>query len=188
MIRICLVGEIASGKTYVANCFGYPIFNADKEVIKIYKKNRKCLNQLKKKFPKNINHFPIKKSQIKQILNKQNIKTLSKIVHPYVRKELSKFLKKNKKKKFVTLDIPLLVENKLYKKNDILVNVKTKKNIIIRRLKNRGNYNKKLIKILKSQQINTKKKSKLCNFTIENNLGRNNILKQIKKIKIKLND
>ena len=81
-----------------------------------------------------------------------------------------------------------MVENKLYKKNDILVNVKTKKNIIIRRLKNRGNYNKKLIKILKSQQINTKKKSKLCNFTIENNLGRNNILKQIKKIKIKLND
>ena len=50
MIRICIVGEIASGKTFVSNCFGYPIFNADKEVIKIYKKSRKCFNQLKKNF------------------------------------------------------------------------------------------------------------------------------------------
>ena len=74
MIRICLVGEIASGKTYVANCFGYPIFNADKEVIKIYKKNRKCFNQLKKKFPKNINYFPIKKSQTKKSIKGKRIK------------------------------------------------------------------------------------------------------------------
>tara|TARA_B100000073_G_C23461773_1_gene463698 strand:- start:206 stop:442 length:237 start_codon:yes stop_codon:yes gene_type:complete len=36
MIRIALVGEIASGKTFVAKCFKYPMFNADKEVKKIY--------------------------------------------------------------------------------------------------------------------------------------------------------
>tara|TARA_B100001287_G_C22575298_1_gene478300 strand:- start:143 stop:334 length:192 start_codon:yes stop_codon:yes gene_type:complete len=60
MIRICLVGEIASGKTYVANCFGYPIFNADKEVIKIYKKNRKCFNKLKKNSQKILIIFQLK--------------------------------------------------------------------------------------------------------------------------------
>ena len=116
MIRICLVGEIGSGKTFVSNCFGYPVFNADKEVITIYKKSRKCFSQLKKKFPNSINRFPIKKSQIKKILNKKNIKFLSKIVHPYVRLSLKKFLKKNIKRKFVVLDIPLLIENKLYLK------------------------------------------------------------------------
>ena len=44
MIRIALVGEIASGKTFAAKCFKYPFFNADKEVKKIYKNNRQAKN------------------------------------------------------------------------------------------------------------------------------------------------
>ncbi len=83
MIRIALVGEIASGKTFISKCFRLPTFNADKEVKKIYKKNRSCFKKLKRKFPNCIKNYPIKKSEIKQILNKSNIKVLSKIVHPY---------------------------------------------------------------------------------------------------------
>ena len=41
MIRIGVVGDIGSGKSYVAKNFGYPVFNADLEVAKIYKKNKK---------------------------------------------------------------------------------------------------------------------------------------------------
>ena len=40
MIKIGVVGEIGSGKTFVANNFGYPVFNADLEVAKIYKKKK----------------------------------------------------------------------------------------------------------------------------------------------------
>ena len=32
MIRIGILGDIGSGKTYVAKSFGYPVFNADYEV------------------------------------------------------------------------------------------------------------------------------------------------------------
>ena len=39
MIRIGILGDIGSGKSYVANQFGYPVFNADHEVSKLYKKN-----------------------------------------------------------------------------------------------------------------------------------------------------
>ena len=42
MIRIGIVGAIGSGKSYVARQFGYPVFNADYEVGKIYKENKKC--------------------------------------------------------------------------------------------------------------------------------------------------
>ena len=38
MIRIGILGDIGSGKTYVAKKFGYPIFNADEEVSKLYRK------------------------------------------------------------------------------------------------------------------------------------------------------
>tara|TARA_B100000674_G_scaffold461514_1_gene440534 strand:- start:229 stop:795 length:567 start_codon:yes stop_codon:yes gene_type:complete len=187
MIRIALVGEIASGKTFISKCFRLPTFNADKEVKKIYKKNRSCFKKLKRKFPNCIKNYPIKKSEIKQILNKSNIKVLSKIVHPYVRFNLKKFEEKNFNKKFIVLDIPLLIENKLYRKSDILIGVKTSKKIIINRLKKRSNYNKKIFDILRTQQINIKKKLKLCDFIIENNSGRNSIVIQINKIKKKIN-
>ena len=35
MIKIAIVGEIGSGKSFVANNFGYPVFNADHEVSKL---------------------------------------------------------------------------------------------------------------------------------------------------------
>ena len=37
MIRIGIVGNIGCGKTFVASKFGYPVFNADAEVNKLYK-------------------------------------------------------------------------------------------------------------------------------------------------------
>ena len=182
MIRIALVGGIGSGKTYISKLFNHPLFNADIEVKKIYKNNRNCFKKLNHKFPNNIKSFPIKKSEIKAIINEKNINILSKIVHPYVRVALKKFLIKNRKKNFVILDIPLLIENKLYKKSDILIYVKTSKKKIFNRLKRRKNYNKKIVSILRSQQKTDKAKIKLCDFVINNNLDKKNAIKQIREI------
>ena len=187
MIRIALLGQIGSGKTFVSKCFRYPLFNADQIVNQIYKKNKKCFKKLNKKFPNNITKFPITKSQLRNILTKKNIRIISKIVHPYVRSHLRKFLKINKSVKFVVLDIPLFLENKLNKKSDILIYVKTPKKIIYKRLKKRDNFNKKIMYILKSQQIEISKKMRLSQFIINNSYGKRNILKQIKKIKDKIN-
>ena len=65
MIRIAVVGDIGSGKSYVAKQFGYPVFDADKEVVKLYKKDRNCYKKLKKNLPKFIFSFPVKKRNIK---------------------------------------------------------------------------------------------------------------------------
>jgi len=48
MIRLAVLGDIGSGKSYVAKQFGYPVFNADTEVARLYRKSRKCYNKLKK--------------------------------------------------------------------------------------------------------------------------------------------
>ena len=40
MIKIAILGDIGSGKSYVAKNFGYPVFNADNEVSKLYQKNK----------------------------------------------------------------------------------------------------------------------------------------------------
>ena len=128
MIRIGILGDIGSGKSYVANNFGYPVFNADYEVSKLYKKDKKTFKKLKKKLPNYIFSFPIDKKEItKAILsNKVNLKKIISIVHFEIRKALKLFLKKNRNKKILILDIPLLLENKINNKNDILVFVDSK--------------------------------------------------------------
>ena len=70
MIKVAILGDIGSGKTFVANKFGYPVFNADTEVANIYKKNKNCFLRLKKKFPKFINTYPIDKNQLKNLILK----------------------------------------------------------------------------------------------------------------------
>ena len=57
---------------------------------------------------------------------------------------MNNFFKKNKNKKIVVLDIPLLMENKINKKNYILVFVDAKKKEIQRRLRKKTNYNSKI--------------------------------------------
>ena len=81
MIRIAVVGDIGSGKSYVAKQFGYPVFNADAEVNKLYKKNKKCYKNLKKAYPRYITSFPIKKNNFANaiISNKNNLKKLLKL-------------------------------------------------------------------------------------------------------------
>ena len=136
MIRIAVVGDIGSGKSHIAKLFNYPTFNADLEVVKIYKKNRKCLKTLKKKLPKYFSSLPIKKKEIIKAIsdNEKNLKKITNIIHPEIRKKLNFFLKKNKKKNIVILDIPLLLENNLNKSGDIIIFIQSKKLEVIKRL------------------------------------------------------
>ena len=73
MIRIGILGDIGSGKSYVANNFGYPVFDADYEVAKLYKKNKKIFLKLKKVLPKYISSFPIDKNEITKAILKKKI-------------------------------------------------------------------------------------------------------------------
>ena len=96
MIKIAIVGKIGSGKSHVANLFGFPVFNADKEVSRIYKKDKLFFNQISKRIPKFITKFPIDKKEILNcILEKdKNLKIITKIIHPIVRKNEFFFKKK----------------------------------------------------------------------------------------------
>ena len=184
MIKIGILGDIGSGKSYVAQNFGYPVFNADYEVAQLYKKNKNVFNKLKKSLPKYISLFPVEKIEIcKAILaNENNLKKIIKIVHPEIRKKINGFLKKNKYKKIVILDIPLLLENKINKKNDILVYVQSNKIDILKRLKKRENFNSKLLKKFKIVQLPVSYKKKKSHFIIKNDFTKLSVNKGIKKI------
>ena len=184
MIRIGILGDIGSGKSYVAKNFGYPVFNADVEVDKLYKKDRKIFDKLKKVLPKYIYSFPINKNEVSNAIlaNKSNLKKIIKIVHLEIRKKMNIFLKKNINKKVVILDIPLLLENKINKKKDILVFVESKKSDTLKILRKRENFNLKLLNKFKNIQLSPNYKKKKSQFIIKNNFTNKSVNKSIKKI------
>ena len=130
MKRIGIVGDIGSGKSYVAYKFGYPVFNADLEVSKLYRFDKLCFKKLNKILPKHILTFPITKKQIISAIieNNLNLRKIIKIIHPLIRKKMIRFLKKNKNKNVVVLDIPLFLEKKKKKRCYSLCRLKKKRN------------------------------------------------------------
>ena len=184
MIRIGILGDIGSGKSYVAKSFGYPVFNADYEVSKLYEQNKTVYQKLKKILPEYIYEFPINKIQLTNavLANNSNLKKIIKIVHKEIKSKLSFFLNKNKNKKFVILDIPLLLENKINKKNDILVYIESRKIDILRSLKKRKNLNLILLKKFRKIQLPLAYKRKNSRFIIKNEFTKKSVKDEIKKI------
>ncbi len=189
MIKIGIVGDIGSGKSFIARQFGCPVFDADKEVSNIYKENNNCFKKLKKKLPNFIKSFPVKKRELKTAVldNKNNLKKIENIVHPEVQKNMKKFIKLNRNKKILIFDIPLLLENKIYnKKKLVLVFVDAKKKDINKKLRKRKNYNEKIIKKLRKLQLPLETKKKKSNYLIKNDFKRSNLKKRVKMLKTKI--
>ena len=126
----------------------------------------------------------MKKEELQKIIfkNKKNLNALGKIIHPIVRKKMENFFKTNKRKKFVVLDVPLYLENRLNKKRDIIIFIAADKKKIQEKLNKRKNINSKLINILRKNQLPIKLKRKKSTFIIKNNFISNTAKKNVKLI------
>ncbi len=180
MIKIGITGSLASGKTTASKILSAnkgPLFSADDVVKKIYK-NDTYKKIISKKF--NLNKTTNLKKLLKKKISKdkKNIQKLEKIIHPLVRKEMRKFLKKNANRRFVFLEIPLLIESNLMNLFDVIFYIKAKKSIRLKRFILKGG-KKSIFNILNLKQLNDEKKVKYCEHVIVNE-------KNIKILKKKL--
>ena len=194
MIKVGILGSVGSGKSFVANIFkelGFNIFSADQVVSQIYERNKNINKKISIFFKLKLNRGKINKNELRDTLKKnpKKFKYLNKIIHPIVRKKLILFLSKYKKTKLVVLDIPLLIENKMFNFVDIFIFVKTKPNIFKIRIKKRRNLDKQFLKLLENQQAEEKIKKSYADFTVDNST-KDKVKLQVKKIldKILLND
>ena len=194
MIKVGILGSVGSGKSFVANIFkelGFNIFSADQVVSQIYERNKNINKKISIFFKLKLNRGKINKNELRDTLKKnpKKFKYLNKIIHPIVRKKLILFLSKYKKTKLVVLDIPLLIENKMFNFVDIFIFVKTKPTIFKIRIKKRKNLDKQFLKLLENQQADEKIKKGYADFTVDNST-KDKVKLQVKKIldKILLND
>jgi len=186
MKKIGITGSLASGKTTASKILSTgkgPLFSADQVVKELYSKN--YFNKIiRKKFnignAKNIKGI-LKKKILK---DKSNIKKLERLIHPIVRKEMARFLKKNKKKKLIFLEIPLLIESKLMKNFDVIFFLKSKKSIRLKRFILKGG-NKELFHALNNKQLKDEKKIKFCDHVVANEKSvavlKKNLIRILKK-------
>ena len=134
MTVIGITGSIASGKTTVAQLVAkkkYPLFNADRVVLRLYK-NNSFVKLLIKKFK--LNNKKNIKDQIKLLIkkNKRKLLMLESIIHPLVREKMYNFLKM--KSKILVLEVPLLIESKLNRYFDKIIFVDAKKKNTIKKI------------------------------------------------------
>jgi len=170
VITLGIVGEIGSGKTYVSKVFkncGYNVFDADKVVHNIYKKNKYVNQKISKIFKLSSKRVNLKDLANVIIRNPHKLVKLNKIIHPEVKKNLLDFIKKNKKEKLIVLDIPLLLETSFKYFADIVVFVDTPDKMLFKFRKKRK-INIKLINVLKKYHLDKEKKKFLSDFVIKN--------------------
>lgn len=183
MILIGLTGTIGSGKTFALNFFKsekIPTFSADEEVKKILK-IKTIKEKIYKLFPEPFFKKKLNKSILASIVfnDKKKLNKLEKIIHPHVKKNKKIFLSKNKKKKIVVMEIPIIFEQKSKKYYDYIILMNVNKKIQQQRVMKRKKMTLKLLKKILSNQISNKKK-KYADFVINNN-GQKGETKQILK-------
>ena len=119
MIIIGITGSIGTGKSTIASMMRFlnlAVHDSDLEVKKILESNELVKNKIKKKWPnvifyKGNKQFINKKKLGEIVFNYPKEKSfLEKIIHPIVYESRDNFINKNKNKKFVFLDVPLLYE------------------------------------------------------------------------------
>ena len=183
MILIGLTGTIGSGKTFALNFFKskkITVFSADEEVKKIL--NIKIIkDKIYKLFPQVFFRKKLNKIFLASVVfsNKKKLKKLEKIIHPIVRKNKKNFLNRNKKKKIIVMEIPIIFEKKKTQEYDYIILMNVNKKIQRQRVMKRKNVTPQLFKKILSNQISDKKK-KHADFIINNN-GKKIETKQILK-------
>ncbi len=181
-MKIGITGSISSGKSTVVKLLSKNsklIFSADHEVQKLYKNNL-----FKKKLSK---RFKLKEQNLKfeikrKLLSKKiSLKSLGSFIHPEVRKKMYFFHKKNKSRKILFFEIPLLIESKLNKFFDYIIIVISPKKLRLKRYVENGG-DKKMFLLLDKSQIPAKKKIKYCNYVIVNNKSKVVLKKKVNDI------
>ena len=169
MIKIGITGSLASGKSTASKFLSGkrgPLFSADNAVKELYK-HSSFRSLISKKF-KIKNNNQIKKNLKKMIFNNSDeLKKLERIIHPLVRKKMKKFTTKNKNKKLLFYEIPLLIESKLMKHFDKIIFIKSKKQLRLKRFKLK-NGDKKLFNLLNSKQMGDNVKTKSSDYIVVN--------------------
>jgi dephospho-CoA kinase len=185
-VIIGLTGGIGSGKSYILQSFkklGFKIFDTDKAVHDLMKKNNEGYNKIAKLFPETAETRAISRPKLAKLIigSKANLQKIEKILHPLVRKAQHEFAMKNKKHSIV-FEVPLLFENKRESYYDYIVTAIVESNIQKSRVLLRKGMTRDKFNAIVSKQVSDTIRRKKADFIIDTNGSKRSTLNQIKDL------
>jgi dephospho-CoA kinase len=172
VIRIGLTGSIGMGKSAVSAMFereGVPVFCADKEVHRLQAKGGALVDRIEARFPGSTGPDGVNRQALSaMVLGKSaELKALEAIIHPAVYRARQQFLRRNRSRRMVVLDIPLLFEKGGAKQADLVVVVSAPLWMQRKRVLGRANMTAAKLKHIRALQVDDHIKRAKADVVIE---------------------
>ena len=189
MIRVAIVGNIASGKSQVEKILldlGYKVADTDKINHEILNTDTETINEIKNTFSNDdiLENNTISREKLGKIVfsNKEKKEKLERILHKRIYKKVEEFFNKNANEKVVFVSIPLLFETKQEKTFDKIIFISADKETRLKRLIERNNYTREYALTRINSQMDEEEKLKKSDYVIYNNSGLNELETSIKDV------
>jgi dephospho-CoA kinase len=189
MFIVGLTGGIASGKSFVIKYLKklkIPTHESDKVVRLLYQNpSEEFINYLNKEgFGNFITKKQINKKKIRDEVfkNKNKRKKLEKFLHKRVEKERNRFIKKNREKNIVFIDIPLLFEKKLEKEFDFVCSVMATLKEREKRALKRPGMNNSMFRLIVKNQVKDRIRKLKSNYIINTSATKTKTCLQVDNI------
>jgi dephospho-CoA kinase len=183
------------GQTAAASAFrrlGVPVYDADRSVHRLMKRDGAAVAPVERAFPGVVRDGAVDRTELGRRVfgDPAALKRLETIIHPMVREEERRFLRKHRARHapVAVLDIPLLFETGGEKRCDAVIVVSAPQFLQDQRvLKRRGMTRQRLAEV-KAQQMPDGEKRKRADFVVQTGLGRRasmvalrRVLRQVKR-------
>ena len=174
MKLIGITGSIGCGKTTIANLIkkqGYSVYNADVWCRRLYYQP-KFLECVKKYFPIAFENNVFNKKKLRQYVfdNKQELKKLEGIIHPFLKNKLLSIIRKNAKTdNLVFIEVALLFEMGWNKYCSSIVVADVDYEIQMKRVMERDNISEDDFKKIVNIQLDNNYKKVLSDYVIDTN-------------------
>ena len=189
MIKVAIVGNIASGKSQVEKILlnlGYKVADTDKINHDILNNDINAINEIKNAFSNDdiTDGEKISREKLGKIIfsNKEKKEKLESILHKRIYNEVEEFFNNNQNEKLVFVSIPLLFETKQEKTFDKIIFISADKEIRLKRLIERNNYSEEYALTRINSQMDEEEKIKKSDYVIKNDSSIEELEKDIKLV------
>lgn len=188
-MKIGLTGSIAMGKSRTAQIFrdmGFPVFDADATVHKLYQKGGPASRLLGKKFPAIVSDGAIDRQKVMSEIDagRIDLEQIEKLVHPIVRIEQVKFYQtaRANRQPLVIFDIPLIYETHTQATYDKIIVVFSPLAIQAKRALARDGMTEEKLRFIRAQQVPDQKKRNEADYVIDTSVSIRDAMEQAENI------
>ena len=186
-LKLGITGSIGMGKTTIAKEIGkfdYPIWDADSVVHKLYERGKEGYDIISKLAPEAVQVKSINREILTNLILKKPtlLRQINHSINPFINLHREKFIDKNKNKKLLVFDIPLLFENSCELWLDKVIVATAPKLVQKKRVLARKAMTENKFYHILACQIDNEEKIKKADYIIDTNTKRSILSKRIVNI------